>query len=172
MLCQEFCSAFPLELRDLIYEYVITTQPPDHCWSAQYLGKECFGELMTTYYRIIVFELEIGSAMRPPWQPDRCVDAAQRRHVGSLQINLSFSARMAVYSSLNFANMVWKGRYLEMLIDNLKDFATFKPGMRITIIIQELRSGLSPGTTIRLITPISRPWPTQATRTSETSSPT
>jgi hypothetical protein len=138
LLCQEMCSRLPLELRELVYEHVMMTKPPVHCWNTEYLGDKCVAEFMNTYHRINVFKFKVGAPIKSLLRPDTPVEAADIRGVGPIHIYFSYSANLAAFATLN---PKWIGRdkeYLEDLTIILIEFAKYNKGARITVHIKDI----------------------------------
>jgi hypothetical protein len=138
LLCEEISASLPLELREMIYEQILRSQPPPHCWSAAYLGDECFEEFMSTYHRINTFKFIVGHPIQSLLHPDSPVELSRLQSVGPINVDLSFSARLAAYSTLYPKHIETKFPYLATLVANLRELTTFKTGMRITINIDDV----------------------------------
>jgi hypothetical protein len=133
--CAHACRS---SYESFVYEHVMMTKPPAHCWNTEYLGDKCVAEFMNSYHRINVFKFKVGAPIKSLLRPDTPVEAADIRGVGPIQIYLSYSANLAASATLD---PKWIGRdkeYLEDLTIILIEFAKYNKGARITVHIKDI----------------------------------
>jgi hypothetical protein len=128
----------PRKLREAVYEYVMTTDPPDHCWSAEYLGEECCSEVLNTYHRINVFKFKVRLPIKSTLRPETSVTAAEIREIGQIRVSFWYGARLAAYSTLGDKWFSYHDKYLDDAKASLQELVTFKAGARITINIEDI----------------------------------
>ena len=139
LLCQQLRDTLPIELREFVYEYILTSQPPLHCWMEEFWPKQCFDEFHNTYYRIDTFALNVGEPVESRLRPNVSLELTDLRDVGPISIEFSFSARIAFFHTLPAKWLtVRDDKCYNDLMASLNELVTLKKGARITINVDDI----------------------------------